>query len=86
LSHFNAAWEALDEAFTEVVPDCKTIRVDPSKMIGWTEHPWGVGYVHYIPDFYEEFLVRLTRLWPHNQKITVAARTMAERKALELRS
>lgn len=62
LAHFNTAWEALDKAFIETVPGCKTIHVDPDKIIGWDKHPWGAGYVHYIPAFYGEFLAKLNIL------------------------
>lgn len=61
LQYFNTAWDALDDIFLDVVPDCIRIKVDPSKIVGWDKHPWGSGYVHYILDFYAEFLSNLSK-------------------------
>jgi hypothetical protein len=59
MSRFNEAWAALDKAFMEIVPECCPITVSHDRIIGWAGHPWGPGYVHYVPEFYNEFLEKL---------------------------
>lgn len=59
MSRFNGAWAALDKAFMEIVPECRPITVSHDRIVGWAGHPWGPGYVHYVPEFYNEFLEKL---------------------------
>jgi len=67
---FNRAWEMLDAEFLALAPQAIQIRVPDDLIVGWTGHPWGIGYVHYRKPYYQEFIRRLSNaLGPHEAHI-----------------
>ncbi|GGE54859.1 hypothetical protein GCM10011391_37310 [Pullulanibacillus camelliae] len=58
----NYFWEKLDDYFTYLLPNIKTIDLTDCGFIGDINYPFGLSYSHYESGYYKEYLNRLTKL------------------------
>jgi hypothetical protein len=59
ITKINLRWEKLDRLWLEIAPSTIGIDVMTAELKGDINHPWGDGYVHYTPSFYQDFLFSL---------------------------
>jgi hypothetical protein len=57
----NELWRKLDDVAT-AIDGWESIDLTDREYLSFVGHPWGVFYVHYTLDYYEEFLASLNAL------------------------
>lgn len=57
----NQLWRELDD-IASATTGWDVIDLTEREYLSFRDHPWGVFYVHYTPDYYDEFLAALNAL------------------------
>jgi len=66
VNKINKRWEMLDNLFIEIVKPLQIDVMNPT-VKGYVDHLWSIGYVHYTPNFYHNFLKTLISIEFQNQ-------------------
>ena len=66
ITRLNKRWDMLDNLFIEIVKPLKIDVMSPH-VKGYINHIWTLGYVHYTPNFYHNFLKILISIIFQNQ-------------------
>ena len=66
ITRLNQRWEMLDSLFIDIANPIQLDVMDPD-VKGYINHLWSIGYVHYTPNYYHNFLRTLVSIQFENR-------------------